>query len=176
MKLEDANVIDVMAQQVGEIKKTSLKSTDDCVKVGEFIYNGRIPHRIYEPLMVFHYVQRDLDNCLNKLSREEKINPGDWRVLLGEAGCLGDEMHQKSFESPPMWETGSFYAGSIIDTSVMDSYYGRYLKHLLKALRIIQGEYTVDSVGQLPITMIDFVTCRFESPPLVDTAHQEILN
>lgn len=90
---------------------------------------------IADEQIVFHYIQRDLANCVEKLEREKKINPSDWRVAGGIAACKGDEQYHSSIDQrPSLFEPGSFYAAATVDRSMQESYYGTYLPSLLSAL------------------------------------------
>jgi hypothetical protein len=51
------------------------------------IYKGQFPSRAFEPLVMYHFVERDLENCLAKLRRAKKVRKGGWRDQAGEEGC-----------------------------------------------------------------------------------------
>ena len=58
------------------------------------------------------------------------------------AACKGDEQYAPSIEDrPSLFEPGSFYAAATVDRSMQDSYYGRYLPSLLRALLEIIDEF-----------------------------------
>lgn len=178
----EANVINVMAQNVGSVLKSTTFDNEAYANVGDFFYAGSIPHRIYEPLVslfidvvemplfsnfskfsfadsqvIYHYIQRDLDNCASKLARESQIHPADWRVVAGVAGCTGDEQYQSHEVMTPLFEPGSFYAAATKDTTMAKSYYGTHLPDLLGALREIVQEYREGRMANLgpPVTRVE---------------------
>lgn len=107
--------------------------------------------------VIYHYIQRDLDNCASKLARERQIHPADWRVLAGAAGCTGDEQYQSTEVMTPLFEPGSFYAAATKDTTMARSYYGTHLPDLLFALGEIVGEYGEGRMANLgpPVTRVE---------------------
>lgn len=113
--------------------------------------------------MVHHYIQRDLDNCIDKLNQERKIHPDDWRVIAGVAGCKGDEQYQPNLEMSPLWETGSFYAAATVDRSVQKSWFGRNMGALLSAMGRKVGEG--GELKELKIVLVE------EVPRMVDLTY-----
>ena len=62
--MEEAGMIDAMAQPLGEILRTRIVAENDPLAVaGDFWYGGKIPHRIYEPL-VRRFVALSMDQLL----------------------------------------------------------------------------------------------------------------
>lgn len=114
--------------------------------------------------VIYHYIQRDLDNCASKLAREAKIHPEDWRVLAGIAGCTGDEQYQETELSTPLWEPGSFYAAATKDTSMQRSYYGTHLGDLLIALGEVVEDYRA---GRMPGMVGEKITRVVDIPEII---------
>lgn len=56
----------------------------------------------------YHYVQRDLDNCLMKLARAAVVRKGGWREQAGAEGCKDYEMYEDNSEPLELFETKSF--------------------------------------------------------------------
>lgn len=69
----------------------------------------RSPHR-------YHYVQRDLSNCLTKLARASVVRKGGWRDTAGEEGCKDYEMYQDKDGSKEIFETNSFCTSFFISS------------------------------------------------------------
>lgn len=55
----------------------------------------------------YHYVSRDVDNCLAKRARAALSRKGGWRDLAGNSACLGDELYEAS-EFVELREMNSF--------------------------------------------------------------------
>ncbi|GAA6034730.1 hypothetical protein JCM8097_001142 [Rhodosporidiobolus ruineniae] len=97
------------------------------------LYAGQFAGRAFEPLVMYHYVERDLDNCLAKLARAQKVRKGGWRDQAGEEGCKNYELYQPNADWVPVHEEDSFYGGAVKDMTMADSWYGQYLPALIRA-------------------------------------------
>ncbi|KAM0753574.1 hypothetical protein T439DRAFT_353361 [Meredithblackwellia eburnea MCA 4105] len=128
--IEDAGAIDVTGNHHGFICQEESDELPKCL--GHYFYPGSIPHRIFEPLVIYHYVQRDLEDCYQKFRDRVRMAPTSWRVSAGSKGCLRDDIYQPSLRTYE--EAESFYGGSVVDESVKASYYGRFMSRLLVAL------------------------------------------
>ncbi|GAA5877313.1 hypothetical protein JCM3774_001634 [Rhodotorula dairenensis] len=91
--------------------------------------------RVYEPLVMYHYVERDLEDCLRKLQVAQKLRKGGWRDKAGVAGCKDYDVYQESDDWVPLHEKDSFYGGAVRDRSMADSWFGLYLPSLISASR-----------------------------------------
>ncbi|GAA5908535.1 hypothetical protein JCM8208_002657 [Rhodotorula glutinis] len=96
------------------------------------LYKGHNTFRVFEPLVMYHYVERDLENCLDKLKNAQKVRKGGWRDQAGEAGCKSFELYQPDDEWVPMHEKGGFYGGAVKDMTMSNSWYGQHLPGLIK--------------------------------------------
>ncbi|TKA54511.1 hypothetical protein B0A53_03204 [Rhodotorula sp. CCFEE 5036] len=103
--------------------------------------------RVYEPLVMFHYVERDLEDCLRKLQVAQKLRKGGWRDKAGVAGCKDYDVYQESDEWVPLHEKDSFYGGAVRDRSIADSWFGLYLPLLISASEQVARE--MSSKGEL---------------------------
>ncbi|BGP43531.1 hypothetical protein JCM10449v2_007566 [Rhodotorula kratochvilovae] len=96
------------------------------------LYKGHNPFRVFEPLVMYHYVERDLDNCLDKLRNAQKVRKGGWRDQAGEEGCKSYELYQPNDDWVPMHEKGGFYGGAVKDLTMVNSWYGQHLPGLIQ--------------------------------------------
>ncbi|GAA5917793.1 hypothetical protein JCM6882_004546 [Rhodosporidiobolus microsporus] len=97
------------------------------------LYKGQFETRAFEPLLMYHFVERDLDNCLEKLRRVSVVRKGGWRHTAGEEGCRSYEMYQANDQWVPVHEKDSFYGGAVKDVMMSDSWYGQHLPSLIRA-------------------------------------------
>ncbi|GAA5985625.1 hypothetical protein JCM10908_007047 [Rhodotorula pacifica] len=103
--------------------------------------------RVFEPLVMYHYVERDLEDCLRKLRVAQKLRKGGWRDKAGAAGCKDYDVYQESEEWVPLHEKDSFYGGAVRDRSMADSWFGLYLPPLISASEQLAREMA--STGDL---------------------------
>lgn len=96
------------------------------------LYKGHNAFRVFEPLVMYHYVERDLENCLDKLRNAQKVRKGGWRDQAGEEGCKSFELYQSNDDWVPMHEKGGFYGGAVKDMTMSNSWYGQHLPGLIK--------------------------------------------
>ncbi|POY75499.1 hypothetical protein BMF94_1401 [Rhodotorula taiwanensis] len=109
--------------------------------------------RVFEPLVLYHYVERDLDvgfigsaranrsidqparmqDCLRKLKVAQKLRKGGWRDQAGEEGCKDYDVYQDNDEWVPLHEQNSFYGGAVRDLVMSTSWYGQHLPALVQA-------------------------------------------
>ncbi|GAA5863552.1 hypothetical protein JCM8547_007283 [Rhodosporidiobolus lusitaniae] len=120
-----ANIISVDGQEI----------EPDALGSGGTLYKGRFKRRAYEPLVMYHYVERDLENCFAKLRRAKEVRKGGWRDKAGEDGCKNYELYQPNVNWVPMHEKDSLYGGAMRDFTMSDSWYGQHLPSLIRAAR-----------------------------------------
>ncbi|GAA5850432.1 hypothetical protein JCM9279_001414 [Rhodotorula babjevae] len=96
------------------------------------LYKGHNTFRVFEPLVMYHYVERDLENCLDKLKNAQKVRKGGWRDQAGEKGCKSFELYQPNDDWVPMHEKGGFYGGAVKDMTMANSWYGQHIPGLIK--------------------------------------------
>ncbi|GAA5982890.1 hypothetical protein JCM11641_002618 [Rhodosporidiobolus odoratus] len=97
------------------------------------LYKGHVQTRAFEPLVMWHYVERDLENCLAKLRRASVVRKGGWRDKAGEEGCKSYELYQPDDEWVAIHEKDSFYGGAVKDLTMANSWYGQFLPTLISA-------------------------------------------
>ncbi|BGP20205.1 hypothetical protein JCM10213v2_008342 [Rhodosporidiobolus nylandii] len=97
------------------------------------LYKGRFAGRAFEPIVMAHYVERDLENCYAKLRRASKVRKGGWRSKAGPEGCKSYELYQPNDDWVPLHEKDSFYGGAVKDLTMADSWYGQHLPSLIHA-------------------------------------------
>ncbi|BGP20243.1 hypothetical protein JCM10213_008952 [Rhodosporidiobolus nylandii] len=127
-----ATVISADGQSIEPVSYRNANGEDRVEREGT-MYKGRIPWRTFEPIVMYHYVERDLDNCLAKLARAKVARKGGWRDKAGEAGCRSYELYQPSSDPVPMHERDSLYGAALLDHSMSDSWYGRFLPPLIRS-------------------------------------------
>ncbi|GAA5824569.1 hypothetical protein JCM3770_000549 [Rhodotorula araucariae] len=95
------------------------------------LYKGQQPVRVFEPLVMYHYIERDLDNCLEKIHNEQKLGTGSWRVQGGEKGCSSFVLYQPD-DWVPLTKKEDFYSVAVKDLTMSNSWYGQHLPGLIK--------------------------------------------
>lgn len=117
-------------------------------------------YRFFPLQLRYHYINRDLSNCLEKFSRISTIRKGkDWRDAAGEAGCKYWDMYETDTTIKELKSTNDFCAWSHLllsrdrgadscrvalstagsstqDFSMANSCYGI---HLVSMIRIMKG-------------------------------------
>ncbi|GAA5850435.1 hypothetical protein JCM9279_001415 [Rhodotorula babjevae] len=83
---------------------------------------------VLEPLVMYHYVERDLENCLDKLETAQKGRKGGRRVQAGDASCKSPDLYQADDERGK----GGYYAGAVEDVTMARSWYGQHLPGLIE--------------------------------------------
>ncbi|GAA6020594.1 hypothetical protein JCM10207_008679 [Rhodosporidiobolus poonsookiae] len=129
---DNVTVILADGQAISKQLEDLLPDVEEVEKRGTF-FAGRFPSRSFEPLVMYHFVERDLDNCLAKLARARIVRKGGWRDQAGAEGCKGYEMYQPDGEWVPVHNRDSFYGGAITDLTMADSWYGQNLPSLIHA-------------------------------------------
>ncbi|POY75493.1 hypothetical protein BMF94_1395 [Rhodotorula taiwanensis] len=87
-------------------------------------YEGRFSGgRIFEPLVLYHYVERDLQDCYSKLRVAHKLRKG------------GYDVYEDPDSHTPIYDQDGFYGAATTDRTMADSWFGRFLPPLLAALR-----------------------------------------
>ncbi|GAA6008363.1 hypothetical protein JCM10207_000101 [Rhodosporidiobolus poonsookiae] len=149
----DAKIISADGQTIKPEERDALAETPE--GKGTF-YQGRIGWRTFEPIIMWHFVERDLDNCLAKLARASVVRKGGWRDQAGENGCKSYELYQPDEEWKPVFERDSFYGAAVKDNTMADSWYGQNLPSLIRASllvarRIARGTVRDDDLPFQPV-------------------------
>ncbi|BGP58255.1 hypothetical protein JCM8202v2_005916 [Rhodotorula sphaerocarpa] len=96
--------------------------------------------RVFEPLVLYHYEERDLEDCYRKLKVAQKLRKGGWRDKAGSEGCKKFDVYQSTDEWVPLIDGNSFYGGANRDLSMAESWFGRHLPALIAAAEKLAQE------------------------------------
>ncbi|GAA6008038.1 hypothetical protein JCM10207_007006 [Rhodosporidiobolus poonsookiae] len=97
------------------------------------MYGGTRIGRSFEPLVMYHYQERDLDNCLEKFARVAAVQKDSWRAQAGGKACTGAEMYSDDESFPELRQQHDFYVTAVPDYTMSNSWYGRHIPVLIRS-------------------------------------------
>ncbi|KWU45527.1 hypothetical protein RHOSPDRAFT_32830 [Rhodotorula sp. JG-1b] len=103
-------------------------------------YSGKYPgNRVFEPIVLYHYVQRDLQDCYRKLKVAQKLRKGGWRDKAGSEGCTSYVVYEAEGSSRGIHDQNGFFGAALRDVSMAESWFGRYLPLLIVAVKEVEA-------------------------------------
>ncbi|GAA5969781.1 hypothetical protein JCM8115_001843 [Rhodotorula mucilaginosa] len=103
-------------------------------------YSGKYPgNRVFEPIVLYHYVQRDLQDCYRKLKVAQKLRKGGWRDKAGSEGCTSYVVYEAEGSSKGIHDQNGFFGAALRDVSMAESWFGRYLPLLIVAAKEVEA-------------------------------------
>ncbi|GAA5985550.1 hypothetical protein JCM10908_007021 [Rhodotorula pacifica] len=127
IKANEAKIMTADGQPV----KADYRLPDE--EVGTAYHGQHQAVRVFEPLVLYHYVERALQDCLRKLRVAQTLRKGGWRDQAGPEGCKRDELYYDPSNELMLHEQNTFYAASTQDRTIADSWYGQHLPALIVA-------------------------------------------
>ncbi|GAA5871596.1 hypothetical protein JCM3774_006307 [Rhodotorula dairenensis] len=109
-------------------------------------YSG---NRVFEPIILYHYVQRDLQDCYRKLKVAQKLRKGGWRDKAGSEGCTSYVVNEVTDSQKPIHDQNGFFGASLQDFGMAESWFGRYLPLLISMAKEAAGAGAEGPVGVL---------------------------